>query len=70
MMKHLTVHGINSVFDCKRTEPVQSSSTQHFPSSGPSSTCPPQEYSSITDDDEDSGAMTEDPTGKQTYKIG
>ncbi len=49
---------------------MQSSSTQNFPSSGPSSTCPPQESSFITDDDEDSGAMTEDPTGKQTYKIG
>ncbi len=49
---------------------MQSSSTQYFPSSWPSSTCPPQEYSSITDDDEDSGAMTENLTGKQTYKIG
>lgn len=71
MMKHLTVHGINiraescTVFDCKRTEAVQSSS-------GPPSKCPPQASSSINvTDEEDSGAMmTGAPTGKQTYTIG
>ncbi|KAK3569824.1 hypothetical protein QTP86_005848 [Hemibagrus guttatus] len=65
-MKHLIVHGINiraescSIFDCKKTEPMQSSS-QCFPAQEPASTCPPHEPSSKTTD-EDSGVMTEAPT--------